>query len=509
MAAVSQESAFATPREVITWLRSLVSRIARRWRVIAVALVFGVGLGAVIPLAVLKPVYASQVLLLYREGIQASSVLGQQAQEESRKRLAPRLKDMLLSRTHLEKVVKEFELYPGTVERLGPIEGVDELRRHIVFKSHEDTFEVSYDGENAQVVHDVTKRLGDALIEENARYRFEQAEATKNFLQAEEQRTALEMRGKEEALATFLAQHPEFAQDMAAGGAAPTAGASVRVAARQAAGAAAAGGAIDPRLQALERQAMRLRESINSPRPVAIPTRTSDPALVAAKQAAEGELASAQRDLADKQGRFTEQHPDVLAAKSRVRQAEQRVEQANGNLARGTAAEPAHAAPVDEGAIKDQLRSVESAIASRRISKKGDKEDERAGGGGGGGDVSNLIVALETDWNRVNREAYEARERYSQIQDKLFKASILAGVEASGRASQMVIIDPAFKPIRPTKFGKTRVAASVVAGALALGLLIAFALALLDDRLYTERDLRSLGLGPVVHVVPPAGPKGS
>jgi uncharacterized protein involved in exopolysaccharide biosynthesis len=218
-------TAFATPREVINWLRSLLSRIGRRWRVIAVALAIGTALGALTPFLVLKPVYASQVLLLYREGIQASSVLGQQAQEESRKRLAPRLKDMLLSRTHLEKVVNEFGLYPSTVARQGPIEAVDELRRHITFKSHEDTFDVGYDGEDAQLVHDVTKRLGDALIEENARYRFEQAEATRSFLQAEEQRTAQEMRSKEEALATFLAQHPEFAQDLAPGGAAPKAGA--------------------------------------------------------------------------------------------------------------------------------------------------------------------------------------------------------------------------------------------------------------------------------------------
>jgi protein tyrosine kinase modulator len=499
-----QESAFATPREVIAWLASLLSRMARRWRSVAVALAVGVVLGALTPFLLIKPVYTSQVLLLYREGIQASSVLGQQAHEESRKRLAPRLKDMLLSRTHLEKVVNEFGLYPGTVAKLGAIEAVDELRQHIVFKSHEDTFEISFNGEDAQLVHNVTKRLGDALIEENARYRFEQADATRSFLQAEEQRTAQEMRSKEEALATFLAQHPEFAQDLAPGGAAPTAGASVRVAVRQQAAGTTPGA--DPKIQALERQAQRLRESISSPRPVALPTSNVDPALVAAKQAAESELASAQRDLADKQGRFTEQHPDVLAAKSRVKQAEARVQQAVSNLRSGTTEGP-RAAPVDENTIKDQLRSVESAMAAHRLKKNATKEDERAGGSGG--DVSNFIVALETEWNKVNREAYEARERYNQIQDKLFKASILAGVEASGRASQMVIIDPAFKPVRPTKFGKTRVAASVVAAALALGLIVALVLALLDDRLYNERDLRSLGLGPVVHVIPPAGAKGS
>ncbi|MCU0681765.1 MAG: hypothetical protein MUF34_05830 [Polyangiaceae bacterium] len=507
---MSQETAFATPREVMTWLRSLVSRTLRRWPAIVVSLAIGLLLGALTPFLVLKPIYSSQVLLLYREGIQASSVLGQQSQEESRKRLGPRLKDMLLSRTHLEKVVGEFGLYPGTVARLGIIEAVDELRKHIIFKSHEDTFEVTYDGEDPQLVHDVTKRLGDALIEENARYRFEQAEATRSFLQAEEQRTAQEMRGKDEALSTFLAGHPEFAQELAPGGGGMAPGAGTRAQQRQAAagGAAALLGPVDPRLQALERQAARLRESINSPRPVALPTRAPvDPALAAAKQAAESEHASAQRDLADKQGRYTEQHPDVLAAKSRVKQAEGRLEQANAAIRNATVAEPAHAAPVDENTIKDQLRSVEGAIAARRITKKGDKDDPV--GATSGGDFSNVIVALETEWNKVNRESYEARERYNQIQDKLFKASILAGVEASGRASQMVIIDPAFKPVRPTRFGKVRVAASVVAVFFSLGLLIALALALLDDRLYTERDLRSLALGPVVHVIPPAGAKGT
>src|SRR5262249_56891656 len=73
-------------------------------------------------------------------------------------------------------------------------------------------------------------------------------------------------------------------------------------------------------LGALRREEERLRRQIANPQQIPRPPR--DPALVAAKTEAEAKLKAAQRELADRRARFTEQHPDLRPAAALVKEAE-------------------------------------------------------------------------------------------------------------------------------------------------------------------------------------------
>ncbi len=483
-----------TPKDVLQRVGAMVRRMLRFGMVIAIAAGIGL-LTAVLTPLVIPPVYESETVVLYREVIQTENLLGsQQYQTESGRQVGQRLREMLMSRTNLQKILEQHKLYQDIVDSRGIIDAVETFRNKIDCKVREgETFTIRYQGEDAALVFNVTKTLAESLVQANKQYRIEQAESTKQFLELEEKRTSAELREKEQGLAEFLAGHPEFAQDNAAGTQA-SAGASVRAAARSSAAAASSLGA---GIQALERQAARLRQQIANPAaPIPTPVAGLPPDVAAAMAEADSALAEAQRELASRQAQYTAQHPDVVAAQAAVRSAQAKVNETRAR-ARPIGADPTPIPRNEEARVEQlraQLRQVESSIIRAR---RGDASAIDTPS-----DESTRIVALETQWAAINRELEEVRVRYQQIQSRLFRASIVASVEASGRASKMVVVDPAYEPNRPARRGAKRTGAVAFVVVLLLGIGVATALGLVDDRVYDEHDLRKLELGPIVHVVP-------
>jgi uncharacterized protein involved in exopolysaccharide biosynthesis len=487
-------AAASSPQEadrLVPWL-ALARRTRRYWW--AAMLVAAVGTAASVLFAYTrKPIFKSETLILYREGIR-SAYLGQTDEGRDPVRtLGLRLKEMVLSRPRLAGIIDEYKLYPEIVEDRGYVDAVDEMRNHIQFRARDgDTFGLSFEGNDPALVQKLTARLADLLIQENTKNRAAQAEETKEFLDTEKTRLESDLRGKEESLAKFLAKHPEFALETTATGSGS--GAAVRAVRKE----AAAPKPTDPALLALEREAQRIKERLGQPVTVTPSKEPVDPRVREAEQ----ELLQAQRELGDKQGRFTEQHPDVVAARQRVRTAEERLMRARGSALNPdplkTPAWVSKPTEIDRMLLQNQLDKVNQQIAAARLRQAKKNEAQPAGGAS----TANWIVQLETEWSRLTREMSDARERLQTLDAKHFKAEIAASSESSGGAAQMVIIDPAYLPTHPYR-GARRLKVGVGAGAsLIFALGIALALALADDRIYERYDVERLKLGKVLVVVP-------
>ncbi len=492
-----------TARDRLDRVVSIAGRATRFWLPALIVIVLGGGISAAV--AFTRPrVYKSEVLILYREGIRSSDLGGPDVGGDPARKLGLKLKEMVLSRTRLQQIIDEFKLFPGIVADRGYVDAVDEMRNHISFRVKDgDTFGLAFEGEDAKRVQAVTASLADALIAENSKTRAEQAEVTKEFLDAEKQRTESDLRDKETALAKFLAKHPEFAKETASGGAGTQAGTAIRAAEKS----KSSKTPVDPALLALEREASRLQERLGMPTQKRKKLDAqADPALVAERQAAEAELKSAQKDLESKLLQFTDQHPDVKQAKAHVKTAEARLKHAMDALAQNSADEQkreseaeANEGTIDRGALESELKRVNDEIAAYKQRQR--KKDAGDGAQQTGG--ASWIVALETDWTRLNREVTESRERYQQLQDKQFKASMQETAAVSVRNAQMVIVDPAYKPTHPAK-PRSTIAAVGALVSIGLGLMLALGCALLDDRLYDRVDVERLELTPLLGVVPRA-----
>lgn len=493
------------PRTARDRLDRVLSLLARSRRFVGAALLcFVIGGAASVGYALMrKRVFKSETLILYREGIRSSDLVGGEDSGDRAHKLGLRLKEMVLSRTQLEQIITQYKLYPAMVDDRGLVETVDEMRLHINFRVKDgDTFGLSFDGDEPKTVQQVTARLAEALLAENSKTHAEQAEVTKDFLDRERIHTEAELKDKETALATFLSKHPEFAKEAAQQGGGNQAGTAVRAAASK----QAAPKAADPALASLEREATRLQERLGMP--VATKKKSeaqADPVLLQIKAEADADARAAQKDLQEKQSQFTEEHPDVRAAKVRYKLAADKLKRATDAVAASIAAvqQKTEAKQEDEGtidraALENELHRINEEIAQYKAKKKQAVEPST---------MATSVVALETDWTRLNREVAEVRERFGSLQDKEFKASMVENAAATGRTAQMVVVDPAFVPTHAAKPGRSVIVAAGLALSLLLSIALAIGLALLDDRLYDRADVEQLGLLPLVGVVPRPGRK--
>src|SRR5579859_5093473 len=128
-----------TMREQADRLLALLRHALRFWR--SGLLLLFLGLCVALGVAVTRPrVYRSEALVLYRERV-APSALGREDAGESAHRIGLRLREVVLSRSHLEEIIRAFHLFPDLVEDRGMTDAVELMRTKIGFKAREgDTY---------------------------------------------------------------------------------------------------------------------------------------------------------------------------------------------------------------------------------------------------------------------------------------------------------------------------------------------------------------------------------
>ena len=295
-------------------------------------------------------------------------------------------------------------------------------------------------------------------------------------------------------LATFLSEHPEFALDQNA----TSPGAALR-AQHKAQLAAATPAGRDAAADALRRQAARLDAALNSDSPAAgAPEVRADPELESAKLAAESSLASARADLGSKRASYTEQHPDVIAAKSRVTSAEAALKAAEDKVSSSRMAKMGALPSNDPEAAKIKLREKKREIESKLAVRE--KEADAKAKPTSGIEEATGIVSLETEWARLSRDVSEGRDQKDELERNYFRAQIESSSSLGGYSDQVVVLDPAYKPTRPEAPGKSLIVMIAGVASLVVGMVIALLRALLDDLVYEETDLARVA--PVLAVVP-------
>jgi uncharacterized protein involved in exopolysaccharide biosynthesis len=496
-----------------------------------------------VPWAMTRPrTYRSETVILYQETIRSADVVGGggDGADNNARRVGARLREVLLSRASLEPIVSDMHLFVKPSEandKKALVDAVDDMRKQIAFRSREgDTFEIAYDGKTPEEAQEVTRRLAECIIQEASTRRAERAKTLKAFLDAESDRNEVALRLKESSLATFLAAHPEFATPLPGD---PTN--SLRQGGRPGAGGVGApsggGAAEDPALASLERKAARLERQIKAAKSGAGATPTPTPAPKPTVLPDSPELVAARKDLDEKLSRYTDKHPDVIAAKARLRAAQaaqataQAAADAKAAAAAKAAAEEAAAQPAsgaDVASLERDLADARAQIAARRaaLAKSGGAgaaaTAPRAGSSGGAHPAPSTAapspaaaaaaaaaagqergsVALEVEFRRLQREVNEARDRQRELDDRRFKASITASSVMDDRNIQVSVLDPAYLPTHPISRPRRYLFAGALLACLLMALLTALVSARLDDRIHDRVDLELIDGLPLLGVIP-------
>jgi polysaccharide chain length determinant protein (PEP-CTERM system associated) len=382
----------------------------------------------------------------------------------------------IMSRTRLERIIDEFKLYQDQASSKSREELVETMRKDIKIdipqpKKRGDEnagyFSISYTGADPKTVTMVVNRLASLFIEENLKYREEQAQGTTEFLNTELAATKEKMDKAGEEIARYKRQYmgelPEQRDT------------NLRI------------------LEQLQGLYQRNSESLRAAqdRKLVLQKRLSDLDLPSDSSGESGEKGSSAKSgtketkiddlkkvLAELQTRYTDKHPDIIALKKRVSDMEKRK---------------------DIFDIKNdpRYRDIQTALIATDLEIKRQSEED-----------AKLKAQMNQYRNRVENAAVREQAMSSGVQEydntkahyelllkKTQDAQQAENLERRQKGEQFRVIDPAKIPEKPVSPDVPKALLIGLFGGLAAGFGSAFLREQMDQSFRDPEDVEAtLGL---------------
>lgn len=196
--------------------------------------------------------------------------------------------------------------------------------------------------------------------------------------------------------------------------------------------------------------------------------------------------------------RFTDKHPDVIAARRTLEDLKKRQQLEIEAVRRGDqaaiAASGLAANPVYQG-IKLQLSQadVEVAAARRQLADREGKIAELR-------KMINTAPAVEAEFARLNRDYDVTRGQYQSLVERLNRAKLSDKAEATG-VVRFEVVEPPTGSMQPVSPDRIRLILVVLLGGLAAGIGVAYLMHQLRPVFVSARQLTDLTQLPVLGVV--------
>jgi polysaccharide chain length determinant protein (PEP-CTERM system associated) len=408
------------------------------------------------------------------------------------------LQQQILSRTRLERIIEEFNLYPDE-RRSGIMEDVVEQMRTDINVSirQGDVFAVAYYGESPRTVMRVTDRLASLFIDENLRERGQLAEHTNQFLETQVEDARRRLAAHEQKLQEYRLRHA---------GQLPS--------------------QLDANLQGMGQTMLQLQQisqSINTDReqrlfldkqlkelegdtPPDPGSATFIPATPDAPARVTGGTAAMQLDVANRflQAmllKYSEDHPDVKSQRRFIKELQEKAD-AEALLRPVTMGDAG--LPPAEQARRRKIQDLKNTIENidRNIAKKQD-EDKR---------LRTLASSLQTkidaapmresEMTELTRDYATLTQMYTGLLTKKEDSQIAANVERRQMGELLKILDPARLPESPASPNRPMINLFGMAAGLGVGVFLIALLEYRDATFKTDDEVTTQLACPVLAVVP-------
>jgi len=393
----------------------------------------------------------------------------------------------ILSRTRLERIIQDFNLYPEARKTAIMEDIVDRMRGSInvqVVKG--DAFRVSFTADEARTAMRVTERLASLFIEENLRDREVLAEGTNQFLEAQLEDARRRLIETERKVEEYKRQYDGELPDQREANMQGLHNLEMQLQALT-----ESVNRDRDRHLVLERQGADLEAPDGAPLIATTPTPTvNGPDGLPAGASAAQQLAGAQENLRNMQTRLTPQHPDVVRMKRIISDLQAKVDAEA--LARPLSAGPAPRNPAEilkknrQLEIKGELEKLDKQIA---VKTEGEQKIRAA--------MAAYQKRLEAAASRgselteLTRDYVTLQSTYTGLLSKKEDSKVAANLERRQIGEQFKILDPARLPERPASPNRSQLHSFGVLGGIAFGLALAALMEYLDKRLKTESDVRA------------------
>jgi polysaccharide chain length determinant protein (PEP-CTERM system associated) len=416
----------------------------------------------------------------------------------------PMLEQEVLSRSRLERIITDNDLYRAQRADTTMEDVVTQMRRDINVglprntqrRTDGLTFTLSYSSLNPRTAHQVTERLVSLFVDENARQRETIAEGTDQFLAAEVSTARARLEETERRLEAYKRQYggqlPEQLQ------------ANVTA------------------LQSVQVQIQTLNESIARDRSelLIIQRELVDLTGASASTGGDGEivdptpvdtvydeaLGKARATLEALEQRLTPDHPDVSRQRRTVADLEEKVQAAQLRRPLSPTAQPTGNSRTNAAANARRSRIVElrqrEQLLASQITNKQKEITVRQGQVAGYQSRVDAAPAREAELISVNRDYETLKDRYNTLLARSEEAKVAANMERRQVSEQFRIVDPPRVPEQPYSPDRLRLTMLGAASGLGLAVLLVGILEYRDTSFRTDQDLIQALALPVVAVVP-------
>ena len=476
-----------TPADYMAMLR-------RRWVLIVVLALVGPPLAYGVS-RVLPERFRSQTLVLIEQPTVSSKIVDSLDTSDINQRLSS-MQQQILSRSRLEPIIRQFNLYPQDVNRKSMDELVARLQKAIEVTpiapmSETRTqqlpgFYIAVTLDNARNAQEVCTAVTSLFIEQNLRLRQEHSEVTTQFLGQELASAKASLDDQDAKLAEFKSRHSgELPEDE------PTNLNMLTGLTSQ----------LDASTQALARaqQDKTFAESQLSQQVAAWHASQTGQN----PETLEQQLVALQTRLANLESLYTDDHPDVIRAKHDIAILQKKIADSEGanNAPGGSKGPKSSIEPSQIQLLRAQVHSADVMIAAKtkeqeQIRKQINLYQERV----------QASPAVEQQYKELTRGYQTASDSFNELQKKRDNSEMAVNLERKQEGEQFSVLDPANLPDKPSFPNRPLFVLGGLGGGLGLGLGLAFLLEMKDTSVKTERDVEfSLHL-PVLAMVPEIEP---
>jgi len=449
---------------------------------------------------VLPARYRSGTLILVEQPTMPKDYVTPNVNDDLQERLQS-ITQQILSRTRLLHIIDQLNLYSDSRNQLSPDEKVDGMRKNIDIELVRDpsqtrvtAFNVYYSASDPYVAQRVTNELTSLFINENLEVRQQMSEDTTKFLEDQLEAARKNLSEQEEKIREFKGQHVGELPTQTGSNLEILSGLQSQLQADQDA------------LNVAKQQRVYLETLINQYRTLQSSAKTPEGAPVGLP-ALDQELDKLRSQLADLSSRYTEKHPDVRKLKEQIAKTEKLRDQLLADLKTKASANQADGSEVPAGVLsaplsplaqlQGQLQSNQVEIANRE----------------------NAIAALKdkvSDYqNRLNQEPVreqqladltrgydQSKANYDELLKKKNESQMATSMELLQQGERFRIIDPPSLPLKPDFPNRLKFCGIGLGVGLALGVVVAGAFEMLDDRVYSEKELKALLPAKVLGEIP-------
>jgi len=406
------------------------------------------------------------------------------------------IKQQVMSRTMLTKVMDDLHLFEKERNRLRPEELFAMMRKRIEIdvvrgasRDSSEAFSLSFLHEKPKEAMLAATRLASLFIDENLQTREQQAVGTSEFLDSQLKDTKARLEVTEQRVKGYKMRYMgELPQQMDANLRMLT-GLQDRLRNNE-----TSTRAVEERKVFLEAQISLIGKSV--------PGTSQDPF-----QSPEMQLAAKKAKLADLTARYTEMVPEVMRTKQEVADLEKRISESHRSSSNLVAEDPNADSPIPETGpplAMEEIRRMRAQLTASRAEIASLKKER--------GEIRKSIASVEQKIEQSPRREQEMislirdyenqKKSYDDLLKKKLEADVSQNLEKRQKGTQFQILDPANLPEKPFQPDRKKVMGVAILLALVLGFGGTIAWESMDLRLRDVRDFRHLYKVPILGYIP-------